>query len=72
MRKVMEGSAASPRLTVGQAAKIVGCGTGWIRYLADVGRLPSERGAMGERLLERRAVENLAQERKRERTGVKR
>ena len=50
-----------------EAARALGCGPGWVRYLCDSGRLPSERGALGIRLIDRRAVEELARQREGER-----
>jgi len=43
-----------------QAAAIIGCSPSYVRYLTNTGRLPSERGTMGIRLLPRDAVASFA------------
>lgn len=48
----------------GEAARLLKCSPGWVRYLVDTGRLAAKRGAMGIRLIERAAVEKLARERR--------
>ena len=53
-----------------EAARMIGCSPQWIRALVDSGRLPAERGPGGIRLIDRRAVKRLAQERARERAAA--
>lgn len=48
-----------------EAARIIGCSTSYVRILTDTGQLPAERGAMGIRLLDRKAVEDFAKRRRR-------
>lgn len=59
------------RITPGIAAKILDVGPGYVRYLVDTGKLPATRGAMGIRLIDRKAVEQLARERHSERAGAR-
>lgn len=64
-----EESTASPVLLPGQAAKLLGCGPGYVRYLVDAGRLPAQRGPGNMRLIPLAAVEALRRERVKARKG---
>lgn len=54
-----------------EAARVLGLSPQEVRRLVDLGRLEAERGTLGIRMINRRAVEAMAQERQRERAGAR-
>lgn len=54
-------------ILIGEAARLLGISAQRVRELVDSGRLPAERGTLGVRVIERRAVEDLARERRQRR-----
>ena len=54
-------------ISVAEAARIIGVTRGYVRMLADMGRLHAKRGTFGIRLFDRAAVKRFAQERARQR-----
>jgi excisionase family DNA binding protein len=59
----MARSSTETKMLVSEAARLIGCSAGYVRFLTDTGRLPAERGLMGIRLLDRAAVERFAAQR---------
>jgi len=49
---------------VGGAARRLECSVGWVRYLADTGRLPSRRTTTGLRLFEEKDLREFAMKRR--------
>jgi len=58
------------RILPSQAALLLGCSAGYVRWLTDTGRLPAQRGPMGIRLIEKAAVETFARNRHKAREGT--
>jgi excisionase family DNA binding protein len=48
---------------VGEAGRLLGISPQRVRQLVDEGRLPAQRGPLGMRLIDRRAIERLAEQR---------
>ncbi len=54
-------------ISVAEAARIIGVTRGYVRMLADMGKLRATRGTFGIRLFDRAAVKRFARERTRQR-----